>query len=885
MEGGESTPIVVKVAAEMMMVRFDEMMEDFQAAQERGETERPLTYLKVKAALVAEFGSEAFQLKKAVINKKMRTEQASAQDRTSRPSIAGTESNRSSPTNDQPTRAASHSSWVTEAPVEDPTPKMGAAGEVLNVKVTRPNSQSLGFKVIGGVDRGYGGTFVSSVTSSSAADLKVGDRIISVNGMGLLGTTQAESERILSRVQRTLVVTVLRPSHNDWQCLFEKFGPKPPSTYTKTCRRIATAPLVKLSTIMYLGTSHLKGECSSFSGGEIYSCVLNKTSREKLVGIRMAGSFELGGIFITAVQEESLAAGDDRIQPGCRVLEVSGRSLLYATQIDASRLIRQCSSQVALVLQEVPAAQWREIQARVAADVASTLVTKANAIREKKDPENPTHRQAITTARKLYKEALTHNNLDPALKCQALSGLGRTCTRAEWGDAVQYHKDEALLCTELGYAEVAARALNFVGNAYRVGNQLTRAIEAYEKELQVVECAKDNTGLSRAWSSLGIAHGGKGNLQRAVECHSKALTAANAGQDRVAAARAHSNLGISYFQLKEYDQALKHHTARLKVAEGLGDIAGQCKALNNLKEVAVAQGKKDAALEYWKQLESLMKQLPPDARMSSSSQRAPSTTPAAARRNSTIHNEQRPAQPVIVKMDAKTDHEGDVANASESDGSVVAKSPEGHAVVSTANPTAAEKSTANKPSSWADLIPENVVAADLVPEAVSEEKSSSTKPRESSSWAALIPDNIVAADLNPTSNNAASKDTSTPSTWADLIPENVAAADLAPESTNGNEGDSDVDSDVASSPNPGGVSRKQDETVDMGRKSESTLQMDTEPFSESQEQNLNDGLHLRSPASPSRKTSIAEDEQNIISPLPIVSAYPVPAAMSLEDFM
>jgi len=589
-------PIVVKVSAEMLMVRFNEMMDGWHAAQQRGDNTRPMTYLKVKSTLVAEFGADAFRLKKDVINSQMRRapSKPSVGDATLVSSPRG--SRVGSPTASPNGTLSPHGAYHTPETAADPQLRLADSGEVLQVKITKPNNTSLGFKVIGGSDRGYGGLFVLSVTSSSAGELREGDRLLAINGTGLLSSTQSEAERILNRVPRSCQVTVLRPSSGDWKELLGTFGTMPTSTYTRECRRIATAPLVKRSTIMYLGTAQLKGECSMLSAGDLFTCTLAKQPG-KGVGIKMGGSLEIGGIFVTEVALNSSAAQDERIQPGCRVLEVGVRSVLYATQMEAAHLIRtSTATEVSIVFQQVSASQWRNLKIRAAADKGSTLVAKANTAREKGD---------VMTARRLYDDALQMPDLDPALQCQALSGLGMLSKKDCWSQAVEFHQKEAVLCSELGYIEVSARALNFVGNAYRDGMQWDRAIETYEREVDVSRSVNDQVGLARAFTSLGIVHGNQHNLQRAVECHSRALSAANNTQDRAAAARSHGNLGVSYFALKEYDQASKHHTSRLRIAEGLGDKTGQYRALANLVKVAAAQGNQVDGRKWWKQQNAL----------------------------------------------------------------------------------------------------------------------------------------------------------------------------------------------------------------------------------------------------------------------------------------
>ena len=66
------------------------------------------------------------------------------------------------------TRSSSGTSAVDESGAA-----IATSGTTLQIKIRRPTRTSLGFRVVGGVDRAYGGVFIAKISSSTATELKV----------------------------------------------------------------------------------------------------------------------------------------------------------------------------------------------------------------------------------------------------------------------------------------------------------------------------------------------------------------------------------------------------------------------------------------------------------------------------------------------------------------------------------------------------------------------------------------------------------------------------------------------------------------------------------------------------------------------------------------
>ncbi|XP_046436481.1 protein lap4-like isoform X7 [Neodiprion fabricii] len=187
---------------------------------------------------------------------------------------------------------------------------------------------SLGFSIIGGTDHScipFGvkepGIFISHVVpdgiAANSGKLRMGDRILKVNGTDVTKATHQEA-----------VMELLRPG--DFITLTIRHDPLPDSYQLVEIEYI---PVTELTIIKEPGEKlgmHIKGGLRGQRGNP-----LDHTDE---------------GVFISKINSGGAAKRDSRLKVGMRLLEVNGTSLLGATHQEAVNILRCSGNTITLVV-------------------------------------------------------------------------------------------------------------------------------------------------------------------------------------------------------------------------------------------------------------------------------------------------------------------------------------------------------------------------------------------------------------------------------------------------------------------------------------------------------------------------------------------------------
>ncbi|KAF2904406.1 hypothetical protein ILUMI_01771 [Ignelater luminosus] len=177
---------------------------------------------------------------------------------------------------------------------------------------------SLGFSIIGGTDHSsipFGakepGIFISHMvpggTAASSGKLRVGDRILKVNGTDVTQATHQEA-----------VMELLRPVDQITLCV--RHDPLPDGYQDIIINKAENEKL----------GMHIKGGLQGQRGNP-----LDRSDE---------------GVFISKINSVGAARRDGRLKTGMRLLEVNGRSLLGATHQEAVNALRSCGDAIHLVV-------------------------------------------------------------------------------------------------------------------------------------------------------------------------------------------------------------------------------------------------------------------------------------------------------------------------------------------------------------------------------------------------------------------------------------------------------------------------------------------------------------------------------------------------------
>ncbi|XP_076251179.1 scribble planar cell polarity protein isoform X16 [Rhynchophorus ferrugineus] len=197
------------------------------------------------------------------------------------------------------------------------TPTSSIESDEQDVTLTK-EAGSLGFSIIGGTDHSsvpFGGKepgiFISHMvpggTASNSGKLRVGDRILKVNGEDITRCTHQEA-----------VMALLRPG--DSITLSIRHDPLPEGFQEVLIEKGDTEKL----------GMHIKGGLQGHRGNP-----LDRSDE---------------GVFISKVNTVGAARRDGRLKAGMRLIEVNGKSLLGATHNEAVNALRNCGNVIRLIV-------------------------------------------------------------------------------------------------------------------------------------------------------------------------------------------------------------------------------------------------------------------------------------------------------------------------------------------------------------------------------------------------------------------------------------------------------------------------------------------------------------------------------------------------------
>ena len=138
-----------------------------------------------------------------------------------------------------------------------------------------------------------------------------------------------------------------------------------------------------------------------------------------------------------------------------------------------------------------------------------------------------------------------------------------------------------------------------MGNAYLSLGEYQKAIEYYEKGLEISTEIEDRSGIASDNGNLGIAYFSLGEYQKAIEYYEKSLEINIAIGDRSGIASNNGNLGNAYRCLGEYQKAIEYCEKGLEISTAIGDRSGIAFKSSSLGSAYLSLGEYQKAIEYY----------------------------------------------------------------------------------------------------------------------------------------------------------------------------------------------------------------------------------------------------------------------------------------------
>ncbi|MBV6441072.1 MAG: Photosystem I assembly protein Ycf3 [Saprospiraceae bacterium] len=193
---------------------------------------------------------------------------------------------------------------------------------------------------------------------------------------------------------------------------------------------------------------------------------------------------------------------------------------------------------------------------------------------------------------------------------KALNVLGGSHhVKGEYVAALNEYKKALTALLEAGELKSAGALYNNIGLIYRERGNNSKAIEFYQKHLEIGERLKDNGILSSANNNLGTVYSDLGNYPKALEYYEKGLQLAEKASDKSGIAIGHNNIGSVYMIEKKIPQAIEQYQKSLVIRKELDDQRGIALVYGNIGLVHRDQKDYPKALEYFRKALEIQEKL------------------------------------------------------------------------------------------------------------------------------------------------------------------------------------------------------------------------------------------------------------------------------------
>ncbi len=168
-----------------------------------------------------------------------------------------------------------------------------------------------------------------------------------------------------------------------------------------------------------------------------------------------------------------------------------------------------------------------------------------------------------------------------------------------WGHALRVIEMREKLIGHHASRTLERRNWGYIGTCYRDIGQVRRAIECYERALELARADHERQAEGAWLGNLGLAYLDLGETRQAIEFYEQALAIDREIGDQRGEDAILGNLGSAYYSLGETRRAIEFHEQALAIDREIGDRRGEGADLCNLGSAYLALGETQRAIEFY----------------------------------------------------------------------------------------------------------------------------------------------------------------------------------------------------------------------------------------------------------------------------------------------
>ncbi len=168
--------------------------------------------------------------------------------------------------------------------------------------------------------------------------------------------------------------------------------------------------------------------------------------------------------------------------------------------------------------------------------------------------------------------------------------------------ALTYYNEVVTIAKSIHDQYLLSDSYNRIGTMWFYHNDIQRSTEYYFRALDGLDYSSKNALLiGKLNNNIGWNFQKKGDYARALNYFEKSLEILETGSDKNTLALLYNNLGVTYKQLNRIDEALNMYKLSLRINRETGNIDQQLYNINNIGVIYLTTGQYELAIEYFKE--------------------------------------------------------------------------------------------------------------------------------------------------------------------------------------------------------------------------------------------------------------------------------------------
>ena len=184
-------------------------------------------------------------------------------------------------------------------------------------------------------------------------------------------------------------------------------------------------------------------------------------------------------------------------------------------------------------------------------------------------------------------------------ECWTLDNMGKVYS--SWGQyqkALEHYEKSLEIARKIGNMSSEGVTLNNIGNVHKVWGQYEKGLEYLEKGLRIHRKVGNVKEEAVTLGNIGDVYRSWGYNQKALEQYQKCLETSRSIGDERTEVWSLGSLGLVYYDLGQYQQALECFQKSLEIARKIGAVGDEALRMNNIALVYSSWGHYQKALEY-----------------------------------------------------------------------------------------------------------------------------------------------------------------------------------------------------------------------------------------------------------------------------------------------